>query len=101
MPSNPSNPVCRPNKAAYPHRPTNRLRTRANPPVDSCANDAGSWQWRTQSPIYRKRVKGAIQMVRRYRQALRGTPNLQRDERDSIHRLLDTATFDASRRMAD
>lgn len=101
MPSNPSSPICRPTKKAFPKAPTNKLRTRPNPPVESCSGDKNEWKWRTQSPVYRKRVKRATEMVRRYRQTLTGSPFLSRPQKDAIHRLLDTVTFDESRRMAE
>lgn len=86
--------VHRPSAAAFPKRPTNKLRTRSNPPIEC---DTGEWQWRTASPIYRRKVKRSVELIKRYRQLTVGCSYLDRPSRDAIHRLLDVATFDSSR----
>lgn len=96
MPSNPLSPICRPTKAAFPKKPTNKLRTRQYPPIDS--GDMGEWQHKTHSPIYRRRVKKAIEAVKTYRLMTVGSDHLDRVDKDAVHKLLDTLTFDAQRR---
>lgn len=99
MPSNSASPICRPTKAAFPKRPTNKLRTREYPPVDSCSGDKPSWIWKTSSPVYRRRVKKATEMVKTYRLNATGSDHLDRRDKDAVHRLLDALTFDSERRM--
>lgn len=72
---------------------SNRRNERRHPPVDSCAGDQPQWLWRTQSPIYRRRVKRAIQRVASYRLAVHGCDHLTRGQVDAVHRLLDTNTW--------
>lgn len=99
MPSR-NDSLSKPNARAYPKdRPSNRLRVRQRPPIDSCAGDQGAWAWRTNSPIYRRRVKRAIQSVQTYLLMARGDDSITTEQRDAVHRLLDTLTFDPTRRV--
>lgn len=76
---------------------SNRRNQRRNPPADSCAGDPQQWVWRAQSPIYRRRIKRAIEAAKRLRQTTRGVSHLTRGDKDAIHRLLDTATRETAR----
>ena len=48
--------------------------------------------------MYRRKVKKAIEAVQLYRLTTTGSDNLDRADKDAVHRLLDTLTFDANRR---
>ncbi len=97
MPSRPNDPTGRLTPADFPHRPTNKLRVRRYPPTDSCEGDVAQWKWRTASPVYRRRIKRAVQLVQAYRLSTTGCDHLNRDEKDAIHRLLDTNVPDSRR----
>lgn len=70
---------------------------REYPPVESCQGNPRSWLWRTQSSVYRRRVKKATELVQRYRMAEFGSAHMSRANKDAVHRLLDTLTFDANK----
>ncbi len=97
MPSNPSSPICCPTSKAFPHRPKNKLRVRSYPPIDS--GDVGQFIWRNNSSTYRRKVKKAVEFVQTYRLKTTGSTYLDRADKDAIHHLLDTMTFDPTRRV--
>ncbi len=99
MPSNPKSPICCPTKKDYPNSPTNKLRTRMYPPTDGCVNDVGHWQWINNSGTYRKKVKKSIEMIQWYKLITTGSDHLDRRDKDAVHRLLESLTFDANRRI--
>ncbi len=88
----PSSTKIRTKKATHKSTPP-----REYPPVESCQGNPRSWLWRTQSSVYRRKVKKATELVQRYRMTTVGSAYLSRSEKDSVHRLLDTLTFDANR----